>query len=443
MSYISITDAETREMLASIGAKSVDDLFADIPGAIRDGASCELPAALSEIDLERKMRALGSKNRLLPFFLGAGAYCHYIPSVVDQLASRSEFYTAYTPYQPEVSQGTLRAIFEFQTMICSLTGMDIANASMYDGATALAEAVFMSVRDTGKSRVVVSAGVHPHYREVLKTYAWANGIEIIESGIDGGTAGPAAIASLSDESASCVVVQSPNFFGCIEDLSSIKNAIAGRKIHFIVTVNEPLSMALLKSPGSLGADIVCGEARSFGNPVGFGGPMLGFLAARENFVRKMPGRLVGKSVDSSGAEAYVLTLQTREQHIRRERATSNICSNEGLCLLRAVIYLAYYGNRLRDLAVLNHSRAAYLKKKLEAAGFKRLFERPYFNEFVISIKESDAAAERLKENGFIPGISIKPYYPGLDDGLLVAATENTAKEDIDRFVDVLKKITAR
>mgnify|MGYP001343176683 CR=1 FL=1 len=441
MSYISITDDDIREMLGVSGVSSIDELFADIPENIRSNARCDLPGPLSEIDLDRHMRSVQSGNWLIPSFLGGGVYHHYIPPVVDHLSSRSEFYTAYTPYQPEVSQGTLRAIFEFQTIMCRLTGMDIANASMYDGATSMAEAIFMSVRDNGKRKAVISKTVHPNYREVARTYAWAGGIELVEADYSGGVTDIASLEGALQADVSCVVVQSPNFFGCIEDLKAVKDTIASKKINLIVVVNEPLSLALLKSPGSFGADIVCGEAQSFGNPVAFGGPLLGFLAAREPFMRKMPGRLVGKSADLDGKEAYVLTLQTREQHIRRERATSNICSNEGLCLLRAVLYLVYYGNKLRELAQLNHARARLLRNRLLEKGFSCAFNRPFFNEFVVTVPQAEAAYEAMKNNGFNSGLKLGRFYPEMEGALLFAVTEMNTVEEIDSFFNILESIS--
>ena len=379
-------------------------------------------------------------NRMVHSFAGAGAYNHFIPSVVDHLASRSEFYTAYTPYQPEVSQGTLTAIFEFQTILCTLTGMDVTNASMYDGATSLAEAVLMSCRHNGRTRALISNAVHPLYRKVLQTYAWANSIALSEISFDDGITSHNDLDRKLDDTVSCVVVQNPNFFGVIENIRAIKDIIHDNKVNLIVAVTEPLSLALLKSPGSCGADIVCGEAQGFGNPLGFGGPLLGFLAAKEQFMRKMPGRLVGKSTDMKGKEAYVLTLQTREQHIRRERATSNICSNQGLCLLRAVMYLSYYGNRLRELAELNHSRAAYLRNRLLEKGFSCYSDRPYFNEFALRFNNARLLYDRVIENGFVPGLSLGDYYSGFNDCLLFCATEQNTIEEIDAFVHILENI---
>ncbi|HPA74056.1 MAG TPA: aminomethyl-transferring glycine dehydrogenase subunit GcvPA, partial [Spirochaetota bacterium] len=343
MDYTGITEHELREMLAIIGVKSIDDLFADIPESIRLKKLLDLPGALSDIEVEKLVAGMASRNCIMNSFLGAGAYRHHVPAVVDQLSLRGEFFTAYTPYQPEVSQGTLTAIFEYQTMICRFTALDVANASLYDGATATAEAVLMSLRSGDKNRVVVSDAVHPHYRALLRTYLWANGVELVEISSNGGITAPGDAAAALDADTAALVVQSPNFFGCIEDVAAHAAKAHAAKAHLIQVITEPLSLGLLKKPGEMGVDIACGEAQSLGNYVGFGGPMLGFMAAKAEFMRRMPGRLVGRTVDEQGREAYVLTLQTREQHIRRERATSNICSNEGLCALRAVIYLSMLG----------------------------------------------------------------------------------------------------
>ena len=438
MSFIPTTKKDTEDMLKVVGAKSLDDLFSDIPKEIRRTADVGLPAALSEIEADELLTGLSERNRSLSVFAGGGAYRHYVPPVVDQLAGRSEFYTAYTPYQPEVSQGTLTAIFEFQTMMCRLTGMDVTNASMYDGATALAEAVLMSVRDNKKTRVVVSAAVNPRYRQVLATYGWANDLEIVTVPAPDGVTHPDDLAAGLDEKNGAVIVQSPNYFGAVEDVEAVAASVAGWKTNLIVVVTEPLSMALLKSPGSLGADIVCGEAQAFGNPVGFGGPYLGFLSAQKPFMRKMPGRLVGKTVDSEGRDAYVLTLQTREQHIRRDRATSNICTNQGLCALRAQIYLALMGTRLRDLAILNHRLSGLLKRTLSELGVTPVFDAPFFNEFVVRIKNARKVRDALAGKGYLLGIPLEGDYPDLIDCLLLACTELNSPTAIDALAAELK-----
>lgn len=440
MAYHCNTEEDRREMLRLIGVRDIGELFADLPREVLFGDRLDLPPALSEIEASSLLQSIGSKNRLLASFIGAGAYNHYIPAAVDALASRPEFYTAYTPYQPEVSQGTLTAIFEFQTMMCRLTGMDISNASMYDGATALAESVLMALHAAGKSRVLVCDSLHPHYRQVLRTYCWANHIEMTEMPSAGGAIDGAQLEiSLGVETGACVV-QQPNFFGCIEDLAAIARAVHDKKAKLIAVVNEPLSLGLLRSPGSLGADIVCGEAQSFGNPAGFGGPALGFIAARTEFMRRLPGRLVGRSVDADGREAYVLTLQTREQHIRREKATSNICSNEGLCALRAAIHLSLLGNSIGPLAAQNHRLASYCRKRLVEMGFEPVFDRPYFNEFVVRKKNSREIIARLAGEGFAPGLAIEDYYKEYRDCVLICCTEMNAPQEIDRLAAALGKI---
>jgi len=440
MDYTGITEHELREMLAIIGVKSIDDLFADIPESIRLKKLLDLPGALSDIEVEKLVAGMASRNCIMNSFLGAGAYRHHVPAVVDQLSLRGEFFTAYTPYQPEVSQGTLTAIFEYQTMICRFTALDVANASLYDGATATAEAVLMSLRSGDKNRVVVSDAVHPHYRALLRTYLWANGVELVEISSNGGITAPGDAAAALDADTAALVVQSPNFFGCIEDVAAHAAKAHAAKAHLIQVITEPLSLGLLKKPGEMGVDIACGEAQSLGNYVGFGGPMLGFMAAKAEFMRRMPGRLVGRTVDEQGREAYVLTLQTREQHIRRERATSNICSNEGLCALRAVIYLSMLGNRISDLAALNHRLAAWLKHRLEEKGFTGAFAAPYFNEFVVRLEGAKRICDRLRGDGIQVGLPLEEYYPTMKDCLLVCATEMNTPEEIDRLIGVIEGV---
>jgi len=427
-------------MLRVIGVESPDGLFSDIPESIRLKGTLDLPRAISEMELSMHMDEIGFRNKSFVPFIGGGAYRHYIPAVVDQLSSRSEFYTSYTPYQAEVSQGTLVAIFEYQTMIARLTGMDISNASMYDGATALAESVFMSMRANGKKKVLVSAAVHPHYREVLKTYLWASDGIYHEVPYTRGVTDIDALRENIDGDVGSVVVQNPNFFGSIEDIAAMATLMHERGTHCIVCVTEPVSLGILKSPGSLGADIVCGEGQAFGNPTGFGGPLLGFLGARNEFMRRMPGRLVGKTVDAQGTEAYVLTLQAREQHIRRDRATSNICTNQGLCALRAVIYLALLGPRLRDLARLNHELASYLRNGLIGIGFQPLFSAPYFNEFTVRHERAEDIHAAMKVKGYYSGIMMEQYYPELKGGLLICATEMNTKEQMDAMLTGIKEV---
>ena len=437
MSYVSITDEDRTAMLNTIGVNHIDDLFEDIPASIRINGSLDLPEKLSELEITRTLNEIAGKNSPVITFCGAGSYNHYIPAVVDHLSSRSEFYTAYTPYQAEVSQGTLSAIFEYQTLISRLTGMDFANASLYDGATALAESVLMSIRSNRKNKIVISKAVHPHYREVLKTYSWAGDNEIIEADFSEGVTTPELIDSLMDDSISCIITQSPNFFGIIEDLQALSDIAHDYKANHIVVIPEPMSLGILKNPGNLGADIVCGEGQGFGNPIGFGGPLLGFMSAKSAFMRKMPGRLIGKTVDSGGDEAFILTLQAREQHIRRDRATSNICTNQGLCALRAVIYLSTIGNKLKDIAELNHRLASHLRNGLLKKGFEPVFEKPYFNEFTVKIKNAKKLIEDMSTKGFAAGVYLADYYDDLKDTILFCVTEVNSVNQIDDFLKSL------
>ncbi len=440
MDYTALSDSDREQMLNVIGVRSIDELFADIPEQIRLNAKLNLPEGLSDIEVENHLRILASKNVVLKSFLGAGIYRHYIPAVVDEIARRGEFFTAYTPYQPEVSQGTLTAIFEYQTMIARLTGLDIANASMYDGATATAESLLLALRGKECGNVVISETLHPHYREVVRTYMRAAGVEVRTCSMQEGKTDYARMASLIDSNTAAVAIQSPNFFGLIEDVSTCADIAHKENAKLVQVIAEPLSLGILKRPDALGADIACGEAQSFGNYVGFGGPLLGFIATKEEFVRKMPGRLVGKSVDEEGKEAYVLTLQTREQHIRRERATSNICSNEGLCALRAVIYLSLLGNNIRRLARLNHQLAAYLKHKLIKKGFVAPFAAPFFNEFVVCMHGIEKVCERLSGEGYELGFLLEPYYPSMRDCVLVCATEMNSPAEIDALIAALEGV---
>ena len=421
-------------MLDCIGVDSLDDLFSDIPQELRFHRRLNLPEALSEIELDAHLRQLAGKNSLRESFTGAGCCRHYIPAIVDHLASRSEFYTAYTPYQPEVSQGTLTAIFEYQTMICRLTGMDVSNAGLYDGATSLAESVLLSSRMNGRRKILLCSTVHPHYREVLKTYAWANGLTVETVPHKEGLFDPDRADSAVDEMTTAIVAQNPNFFGGLEEIEKLAQTAHRKGAFFIYLVTEPLSLGMLRAPGRLGADIVCGEAAGFGNPPGFGGPCLGLLAVKEPFLRKLPGRLVGRTEDADGKEAYVLTLQTREQHIRREQATSNICTNEALCALRAVIYLAFVGNQIRPLAQLNHRLASYLKAGLTRKGIQSVFTSPFFNEFAVKVPSAEKLTEKLNARGIQFGVDLGRWYPEYRDCLLVACTECTPPDAIDRVL---------
>lgn len=448
MSYIPHTEKDIQEMLKVIGVEFVENLFKTIPDNLRIKKPLNLPTPLSEQELIQEMTTLSKKNATVEeyvSFLGAGSYNHYIPSVVNHLISRSEFYTAYTPYQPEISQGTLQAIFEYQTLICQLTGMEIANASMYDGASATAEAVLMARRINNRSKVILSSAIHPEYREVVNTYLSRNGDNIKEVFYctETGRTLPEAIGKLLDKDTSCVVIQQPNFFGSIEDIKAISEVVHKNNSILIVAITEPISLGLLKPPAELGTDIVVGEGQAFGNGLNFGGPYLGFFATSEKYLRQMPGRLVGQTADKNGKRGYVLTMATREQHIRREKATSNICTNEGLCALSAAIYLTALGkNGLMEIARLNLSKAQYLKNKLkDIKCIKSAFTAPTFNEFVIEVeKEPDAMLKTLLKKGMIAGLPLKRIYSELSKHILICITEMNTKGQMDELVERLGKI---
>ena len=434
MSYVPHTPDEIQTMLDRIGVSSLEDLFETVPHSLRRNAELKLPSPLAErsllAHLETRAAANLSAGRT-PSFLGAGAYHHFIPAAVGALASRGEFMTAYTPYQAEISQGTLQAIFEFQTLICQLTGLEVANASLYDGASATAEAVLMALRLTRRRRIYLSAALHPHYAQVVRTYTRGIGaeIEILPLAGDGRTQ-PAELAS----DTAAVVLQYPNFLGCVEDLSWAAEAAHAVGGFCISATAEPLALALLRPPGELGVDVACGEAQSFGVPLSFGGPYVGFLATRQSYVRQLPGRVVGQTVDSLGQRAFVMTLTTREQHIRRERATSNICTNQGLCMLRATIYLALLGRLgLRRLAEINLSLANYARSKLQQAGLRLPYSAPSFNEFVVRVPDLSTRHGALVEQGMLPGLPLGEMDPARSDELLVCTTEMNTREEIDRL----------
>ncbi len=440
--YIPHTDEEIEHMLGVVGVASIEELFRSIPSKLRLGRALQLPRALSEQELSRELAALAARNASLEthdWFLGAGTYAHFIPSVIDSMISRGEYLTAYTPYQAEMSQGTLQAIFEWQTMMASLTGMDLANASMYDGASAAAEAALMAMRVTRRTKVVCSGALHPHYLDVMRTYL--DGLEseivVVAPGPDGRTGD---LSAAVDGDTACVIVQQPNFFGCIEDLAAAAESTREAGALLVTSVTEALSLALLAAPGTLGADVVCGEAQSFGVPMAFGGPHVGFLAARQKHVRQLPGRLAGETVDATGKRGFVLTLSTREQHIRRERATSNICTNEGLCLLMATIYLSLLGPAgLRRLAEINLAKAEYAKGLVRSTdGLHLLYSAPTFNEFVVGVPDSGAAAlERARDAQAIGGLDLSPFAPDLGPAVLVCTTEVATREAIDRLIGAL------
>jgi glycine dehydrogenase subunit 1 len=443
MRYLPHTDEDIHEMLQEIGRSSLDDLFNIIPKDCRSTRELNLPEPLTEWELNDHMDNLARKMAVpqeYKIFLGAGSYNHYIPEALRQLIGRSEFYTAYTPYQPEISQGTLQGIYEYQTLVTMLLGMDVANASMYDGASALAEALLMAIRITKRRKVAISRLIHPFYRQVVKTYLSAPGYEIVELPFQqNGTTDLSNLNSLEEFAA--VAIQSPNFFGCIEDLKSHGKKIhADQKTLFVTVFSEPLAYGLIKNPGSLGADIACGEGQGLGIPQSFGGPGLGVFASKTKYLRSMPGRLVGQTKDKEGKRGFVLTLATREQHIRRERATSNICSNQGLCALTMAMYLAFTGGSgLRELSALNHDKAEYLKKGLMDAGAVIPFDTPTFNEFVVKFPpDFKATYARLLKKKIIAGISISSFYPELTDHYLLCATETNSREDIDAFIKEVK-----
>ncbi|MEP6680561.1 MAG: aminomethyl-transferring glycine dehydrogenase subunit GcvPA [Chloroflexota bacterium] len=444
MAYSPHTPSDREVMLGAIGVDAVDDLFADIASRFRP-ASFDVPPPLAELEVRNELARVAGRNRIPEVsFLGAGAYRHLVPSVVSEVIGRSEFATSYTPYQPEVSQGTLQSIYEFQSLICELTGMEVASASHYDGATATAEAALMACRLTRRERVVVSGALNPDYRRVLATYCSGPGIEIVELPADlalGGSGGtdPAAGADVVDERTACVVVQQPNFFGQVEQMAELAELAhaAGAQL---VAVVEPTSLAVLAAPGSYGADIVASEGQPLGIPVSFGGPYVGLMAAKMASVRQMPGRLVGATRDAEGRRGYVLTLQAREQHIRREKAASNICTNQALCALAATAYLAAVGPQgLREVAELSMTQARHLASALEAAGIgKRRFAGAYFNEVAIDLRDAERRHSELSAEGIVAGLPLGRDFPALPDTLLLAATELTTDAEIDRLVDALR-----
>jgi glycine dehydrogenase subunit 1 len=444
MRYIPTSPGERIAMLREIGCERIDDLFDQVPESLRMDGPIGIGQPISEPELIEFFNLLASKNGTNnQFFLGAGAYSHFIPVIIDSLISRSEFLTAYTPYQPELSQGTLQYIFEFQTMICQLTGMEVANASLYDGSTAVAEAVLMADRVTRRNKYLIAESVHPQYREVVAAYTRNLGVTVDYIPVsETGAIDPRALAV--DNQTAAVVVQSPNFFGCIENLVSIAEAAHRAGALLIVAIGEPLSLGILESPGHCGADIVVGEGQALGIPLSFGGPYLGLFATLEKYVRQMPGRLVGEAYDSHGSRGYVLTLSTREQHIRREKATSNICTNQGLFALMATIYLATMGRRgLQEVARQNLQKSHYAAKRIAGLkGYRLKFSAPFFNEFVV--KTPVAASEvagRLLDKKIVAGLPLEGYYPDMRDSLLICVTETAKREAIDKLVAELGNIT--
>ncbi len=444
MRYIPNSPEEREEMLASIGLSSADDLFRSIPKDVRLNRDLKITEPLAESEVLAALHAMAAKNTAAekPNFLGAGVYSHFSPTIVDHLIQRSEFFTSYTPYQPEISQGTLQYIFEFQTLICQLTGMEVANASMYDGSTAMAEAYLMARRVTRRDKIIVAKSVHPEYRAVAETYSRHGDSDIVEIDFDNLSGRAGEINGLDDKTAA-LVVQSPNFFGCIEDLGALAEKAHAVGALLIVVVAEAISLGLLKPPGDFDADIVVGEGQSFGIPMSFGGPHVGFFATREKYMRQMPGRLCGVAYDKNGNRGFVLTLSTREQHIRREKATSNICTNQGLIALAATIYMEAMGKKgLQEVAEQNAQKAAYAKREISTLeGFSLPFSAPTFNEFVVrGPKPATEVLEKLRiENGIIGGLALSKYYRGHDNDFLVCVTETNNKSQIDDLIAELSR----
>jgi glycine dehydrogenase subunit 1 len=443
MRYLPHTPENISEMLSVIGVNSLDDLFSTVPPQCRRKNELNLPDRLNEWELTSHIETLAGTMAVSPeykVFMGAGSYEHHIPAAISHLLSRSEFVTAYTPYQPEMSQGTLQAIFEYQTLTARLLGMQVANASQYDGASSLAEAALMAIRITRKKKVAVSNLIHPHYRTVLKTYLKPSDYEIVELPyLPDGTTDLTQLEGAQDLAA--VAVQSPNFFGCIENLQSISAQVRTQKTLVIACFAEPLAYGLIKNPGSQGADIACGEGQSLGIPRSFGGPALGMFAAKSEYVRNMPGRLVGQTTDVEGRRGFVLTLATREQHIRREKATSNICTNHSLCALASAMYMAALGGTgIKALARLNYDKCEYLKSELRRAGFKIPFQQPTFNEFVVEFPDGFVKTyDRLVKEKMIPGLPLECHYRELKNHYLLCVTETISKQDMDELVDAIKR----
>ncbi|MFT4912360.1 MAG: glycine dehydrogenase subunit 1 [Brevundimonas sp.] len=447
MRYLPLTPDDRSAMLAAIGVTSIDDLFVDVPQAARRVGFVDLPPVSGEMEVERALSALAAKNVAagsVPFFCGAGAYRHHVPATVDHVIQRSEFLTSYTPYQPEIAQGTLQYLYEFQTQVANLTGMEVANASLYDGSTAMAEGVLMATRVTRRNKAVISGGVHPHYVQATETVVHAVGVEtqVLAAAVD---AEAAVIDQIGPDTA-CVVVQTPNVFGTATDVTKIAEAAHAAGALLIVVVTEAVSMGLLKSPGEMGADIVAAEGQSIGNALNYGGPYIGLFACREKLIRQMPGRLTGETVDADGERGFVLTLSTREQHIRRDKATSNICTNSGLCCLAFSIHMTLLGETgLRRLALLNHETAVATRDALAAIPGVEILTGRFFNEFAVRLpKPAAAVVETLAGQGVLAGVPYSRLAPGagLDDVLLVAATETTTTADIKSLADALTRVLA-
>lgn len=447
MRYLPLTQQDRADMLSAIGVASVDDLFRDVPQAARlTGPIAGLPDHQPEFEVERHLSRLAAQNvsaGAAPCFLGAGAYRHHVPASVDQLLLRGEFLTSYTPYQPEVSQGTLQMLFEFQTQVCMLTGMDVANASMYDGSTACAEAVQMANRVTKRKRAVLSGNLHPHYRDAVATTADLTGFELVT--LPPAVEGMEDLAKQLTPETSCLVVQNPDFFGRVQDLSALAKACHAAGALLIVVVTEVVSFGLVASPGSMGADIVVAEGQGIGNGLNFGGPYIGLFACKEKYMRQMPGRLCGQTKDAEGRRGFVLTLSAREQHIRREKATSNICTNAGLCALAFTIHLSLLGETgLKHLAALNHARACQLADRIDAVAGCRVLNDSFFNEFTVQLpKSAEALVDVWAKRPLLAGVPVSRLHAGnagVENLLLVAVTELTTDADMDALIKALKEI---
>ncbi len=439
--YIPHTNKEIEEMLVTIGVKSVDDLFADIKPHLAP-KSFNLPSGQSEFEVVEYIKKLGAKNKLLISFVGGGFYDHYIPAAVSALVSRSEFYTAYTPYQPECAQGTLQALYEFQSSICALTEMEVANASLYDGGTALYEAAMMAIRLTKRNKIIMDGGVSPIYRKIVKTYTSNLHFEFGETAVVHGQSDREEIYRLLDKKTAAIILQNPNFFGAIDDHSDIIQKAHELGILVIESV-YPISLGLLKTPAEMGADIVTGEGQSLGLPLNFGGPYLGFIATKKQFIRQMPGRMVGETVDKKGRRCFVNTLQAREQHIRREKATSNICTNVSLCAVQALIFMSLLGKEgLKELAQLNLDKAEFARQTLEKipnVTVKR--SSPTFNEFAVCLPvDASLVIEAMTKKGFAAGFPLGRYYPDMKNYMIVAVTEKRTKEEILNYAKALEEV---
>jgi glycine dehydrogenase subunit 1 len=446
MRYIPHTEQDVRQMLDTIGVRSIRELFADIPESLYLTEPLDVPPALDEHALFRRLSQLAAQNadtRRYLSFLGAGAYDHFIPAIVETIISRGEFLSAYTPYQPEASQGLLQSIFEFQTMVCELTGMEVANASMYDASTALAESALMACHLTGRSKVLVSQAVHPHYRQVLRTYLWTNERELVELPFAEGLTDRGALQAAVDEQTACVIVQYPNFFGLIEPIAPVVEA-AHRVGALAIVCVDPIALGVLKPPGDYGVDIVVGEGQSLGIAMGFGGPLLGLFACKQAYVRRLPGRIVGQTTDVDGRRGFTMTLRTREQDIRRDKATSNICTNEALCALASTVFMASLGKQgFRELAETCTQKAHYAAARLTQLPNVRLRfpNTPFFKEFVLELpRPAHEVCEQLLSQQIIAGLPLSDYYPDMPNALLVCVTETRTREEIDQFAQVLSAV---